>query len=102
MRSRKEYKLEVKIAIQEYEVTYLDQCGEPLNFEDELREDAETGEYYYLNQSGERFPARRQEQWVNNGRLSVEETRMLGAMNFLGVMGVLGEMHKSIEKIGKE
>lgn len=101
MHTRKEYKLEVKIGIQEYEVTYMDQCGTYLTF-DELREDAETGEYYYLNQSGERFPARRQEQWVNNGRLSVEETRMLGTMNFLGVMGVLGEMHKSIEKIGQE
>lgn len=94
---RKEYKLEVKIGIQEYDVSYVDHTGAPVDIES-IQTD-ENGRLYVTNEDGDRFPVNRREEWNNGGRLSVEETRNLGAMDFLRLMGVMGEMHKTIDRI---
>lgn len=95
---RTEYKLEVKIAIQEWEISYsLMHTGEPIDISDVQNEGAYL---YFVNENGDRLPVRRvEERWRNQNGLSVEETKTLGAMDFMHLMGVLGEMHKAIEAI---
>lgn len=94
---RKEYKLEVKIGIQEYDVSYVDHHGAPIDIES-IQTD-ENGHLYITDEDGTPYPVIRNEQWNNGGRLTVEETQNLGAMDFMRLMGVMGEMHKGIERI---
>jgi len=94
---RKEYKLEIRIGIQEYDVSYVDYNGTPISIDDVKIDD--NGGLYAIGTDGNKWEVRRQEHWNNGGRLNVEETRTLGAKDFMGLMSVLGEMHKAIERI---
>ena len=99
---QKEYKLEVKIQIQEYDVSYVDFQGAPVDIDDVLIDEDSHTLYAYgktPDNRDTRYPVTRHEQWNNGGRLSVEEIRNLGAMGFMRLMGVLGEMHKAIDKV---
>lgn len=87
-----EYHLGVKLVIQEMVVRYYDYHGALCN-----RADYE--EAQRIGHEG----FRRDAQWRNHGNgMTVEDTVELGSRDFMGVMGVLAEMHKAMQSLRTE